>query len=138
MKSSVIAGILVRLLAAGRNRVVGGRSGGAARQTLEGDAREDEDAACDLEGVERLVEENQREEDREEGLQVAEERGTRGAHPVDRREPEDVREEERPDHRVTEPEPDLPPERELLVMDLRDRGERERRPADREDDGADA
>ena len=85
MKSSVMAGILVRLLAGGRNRLVGGRGGGAARQSLEGDAREDEDAACDLERVERLVEEDECEEDREEGLQVAEQGGARRTHAVDRR-----------------------------------------------------
>ena len=75
--------------------------------------------------------------DGEERLQVREERRARRADAVDRREPEDVREEERPDHRVAEAEPDLPAEREVLLAELRDADERERHPADREHERAD-
>ena len=53
-------------------------------------------------------------------LKVAEQRGARRADAVDRREPEDVREEERADHGVAEAEPDLPAEVEVLGADLRD------------------
>ena len=60
-----------------------------------------------------------------------------GADAVDRREPEDVRQEERPDHGVAEAEPDLPAEGELLLAELRDADERERHPADREHERAD-
>ena len=88
--------------------------------------------------MQRLGQENQREHDREERLQVCEERRPRRADPVDRREPEDVGEEERPDHRVAEAEPDLPAEGgEVLVADLRDADERERHPADCEHERAD-
>src|SRR5579862_7633574 len=115
----------------------GGSGRSPVPETLERDAREDEDAAHDLEGVEGLREQDEREEDREERLQVAEERGSRGPDTVDRREPEDVREEQRADDRVAEAEPRFPAEGEVLRRELRDADERERDPADREHEGAD-
>ena len=60
-----------------------------------------------------------------------------GADPVDGREPEDVREEERPDHGVGEAEPDRPREGEVLAAELRDAHQGERHPAEREHDRAD-
>src|SRR5581483_804133 len=109
----------------------------APPQALERDPGGDRGGAGELEAVERLREQDDREEHREERLDGGEERGPRGPDARDRREPEDVREEQRPDHRVAEPEPDLPAEREGFVAEL-DRGERgERHPADREDEGAD-
>src|SRR5205823_14002660 len=78
------------------------------------------------------------EEDREERLEVAEEPGPRRAHPVDGGEPEDVGQEQRPDDGVAEAEPYLPAERELLLPELGNADERERHPADREHERADA
>ena len=52
------------------------------------------------------------------------------ADPVDGGEPEDVREEERPDDGVGEAEPDRSREGEVLAAELRDAHERERHPAD--------
>src|SRR5690242_13931060 len=106
----------------------GGTRGPAPPQPLVRDAREDEDAACDLERMEALPEQDNREEDREERLQVVEQSRARGADAVDRREPQDVREEERPDDCVAEAEPDLPPERERLVCELRRRERGKRHP----------
>src|SRR5437868_10927772 len=104
---------------------------------FERDSGEDQDAAGDLEWMQRLREKDEREEDGEERLQVAEERRARRPDAVDRGEPEDVGEEERADHRVAEAEPDLPTEREVLRRHLRDADERERDPPDREHESAD-
>src|SRR5581483_372889 len=127
MKSSAIGRILV---GARRDRFRRLRRG-PAREALERDPGEDQHAARDLEGAERLVQQEEREEDGEERLQVAEERGPRGADAVDRGEPEDVREEERADDGIAEPEPHLPAERELLLAELRARDGGERDPAER-------
>src|SRR5690348_18237611 len=78
---------------------------------FERDSGEDQDAAGDLEWVQRLREQDEREEDGEERLQVPEERRTRRPDAVDRGEPEDVGQEEGADNRVAEAEPDLPAER---------------------------
>src|ERR1700758_5361686 len=79
------------------------------------DPREDEDSTRDLERAKALAEQDEREEDGEERLQVREEGRSRGPDSVDRGEPEDVREEESPDDRVAEAEPHLPAEGEGLV-----------------------
>src|SRR5689334_21099199 len=104
---------------------------------FERDSGEDQDAAGDLEWVQRLREQDEREEDGEERLQVPEERRTRRPDAVDRGEPEDVGQEEGADNRVAEAEPDLPAEREMLRRHLRDADERKRDPAHREHEGAD-
>src|SRR4051794_23533686 len=94
-------------------------------EALERDSREDQHAPDDLESAERLREEKEREDDREERLHVREERRPGRADAIDRGEPEDVREKERADDGVAEPEPHLPPERELLLAQLVDARERE-------------
>src|SRR5947209_4364070 len=104
---------------------------------FERDPREDQDSPGDLEGMQRLREQDEREEDGEERLEVAEERRARRPDAVDRGEPEDVGEEERADHRVAEAEPDLPPESEVLRRHLRDAHQRERDPPDCEHERAD-
>src|SRR5438128_1008834 len=81
---------------------------------LEIDPREDQQPAGDLERMERLGEQDEREEDAEERLEVVDDHGPRGADARDGREPEDVREEERADDRVREAEPGERPEVELL------------------------
>src|SRR6266568_411855 len=87
---------------------LGATSGPWLPQPLVRNPGEDEDAAGDFERVQDLAEQDEREEDREERLQVPEQRGARGADAVDRCEPENVREEERAYHRVAEAEPDIP------------------------------
>src|SRR6266567_794274 len=104
MKSSAIARILFPRR---RNR-------SPPPEALERDPGEDEDASRDLQRMQRLRQQDEREEDGEERLQVAEQRRARRPDAVDRGEPEDVREKERADHRVGEAEPDLPAEREVL------------------------
>src|ERR1700746_997721 len=86
---------------------------------LVGDSREDEHAPDDLEPVDRLGEDQEREEHAEERPHVVEDRRPCGAYPVDGREPEDVREEERSDDGVRKAEPDPAREGELLALDLR-------------------
>src|SRR3954470_20199885 len=111
MKSSAMAAI-VRLF--GRDDQLSR----AMPDSLEGNAREDQEAAGDFHRVQGLGEQNQREEDREERLQVREERSAGHADDVDRPEPEDVREKERPDDRVRERDPDERLEVERLMHDL--------------------
>src|SRR4051794_25856232 len=123
MKSSAMGSMLFRQ--AWRRR-----RGLLPQTPLEVDPDEDEDAAGDLERVERLGEQDEREEDAEERLEVVDDHGPRGADPGDGGEPEDVREEERPDDRVREAEPRESAEVELLARDLRDRDGRERQPAE--------
>src|SRR2546423_9235869 len=105
-------------------------------EPFERDPGEHQDAARDLERVQRLGEQDEREEDREERLQVAEERRARRPDAVDRGEPEDVGEEERADHRVAEAEPHLPAEGEVMRRHLRDADGRWRDPPDRENASA--
>src|SRR4051794_1539531 len=99
MKSSAMAAI-VRLF--GRDDQLPR----AVPDSLEGDPRKDQEAAGDFHRVQGLGEQDEREEDGEEGLQVDEERGARCADDVDRREVEEVRQEERADDGEGEPEPD--------------------------------
>src|SRR5206468_1586415 len=80
---------------------------------LEVDPDEDEDAAGDLERAERLREQGEREEHTEERLEVVHDHSPRRADARDGREPEDVRQEERPDDRVGEADPRERPEVEL-------------------------
>src|SRR5262249_60934119 len=82
--------------------------------SLENDSRCDRDPADDLPAAESLTEEQERKEDREERLERREERCARRPDPIDRREPQNVREEERADDRETEREPYLPVEAEVL------------------------
>ena len=91
----------------------------------------------DLPAVEVLREEEQREHDREEGLEVREERRARRPDAVDRGEPEDVREEERADDGEGEGEPGRRAEIEVLLEHLRQADDRERDPAEREHERAD-
>src|SRR5579859_5011175 len=79
-----------------------------AANPLEHDPGEDQDAAHDLQRMQRLGEQEDREHDREERLQVPEQRRARGPDSVDRGEPEDVGEEERADDGVPEAEPHEP------------------------------
>src|SRR5579884_709008 len=104
MKSSAMARLCRGLLAFDRGAV------DVVPVALERDPGEDEHAARELERAQALAEQDEREEDGEERLQVREQRRARGPDAVDRREPEDVRQEERPDDGVTEAEPDLPAE----------------------------
>src|SRR6476659_9651887 len=98
MKSSAMPSMLF-----GRGQRRGDRP--VAQAPLEVDPDEDQDAADDLERMERLGEQKQREQDAEERLEVVDDDGPRRANALDRREPEDVREEERPDDGVREAEP---------------------------------
>src|SRR5436305_14610747 len=111
MKSSVMAEVWPKSLPSGSHRIRGSR---APRDSLEGDSGEDQHASRDLEHAQRLREQNQREEHGKERLQVRKERRARRTDAVDRREPENVREEQRADNCVTEAEPHLPAEREAL------------------------
>ena len=70
------------------------------------------ETAGDLHRVQRLRQQDEREERRRRTAGGSRRATHATADAVDRREPEDVREEERPDHRVAEAEPDLPAERE--------------------------
>ena len=78
---------------------------GQALGALEHDSRADRDGAHDLPAVQMLAQDHEGEEDGEEGLHVREQRGARRADAVDGRKPEDVGEEQRPDHGVREADP---------------------------------
>src|SRR4029077_50227 len=69
------------------------------------DSREDEHAPDDLEPVDRLGEDQEREEPAKKRLHVVEDRARCCAAPVDVRDPEDVLEEERADDGVRKAEP---------------------------------
>src|SRR6478735_333501 len=98
MKSSAMPCMLFRCGERRRDRVM-------PHPPLEVEPDEDQDAAEDLERVERLGEQEQREENAEERLEVVDDHRPRRADAFDGREPEDVREEERPHDRVREAEP---------------------------------
>src|SRR5215472_9512412 len=102
----------------------------AAAHPLEDDAGEDPDRPDQLVAIEVLAEDDQREHDREERLQVREQRRARRPDAADRREPEDVRQEERPDHRVCESKPGVDAEVEALARGLRGAGDGQRDPAE--------
>src|SRR5436305_14245770 len=70
------------------------------------DADRDQRRARELQRMQRLSEEDDGEEHAAERLRIREERRARWADLPDRRKPEQVREDERPDDRVDEPDPD--------------------------------
>src|SRR5579862_4158258 len=110
----------------------------ALPHALEDDADRDCGATGDLPSVQLFGEEHEREEDGEERLQVREQGRTGRPDAVDRREPEDVGQEERPDHRVGERDPHQRAEvAEALRGELRDADEYQREPAERQHDCAD-
>src|SRR5204862_7333229 len=72
----------------------------------EDDPRRDQDPAGDLQRRDRLGQDQEREDRAEEGLEVRVEGGPRRADAVDGVEPEQVRQEERAEHRERVSEPD--------------------------------
>src|SRR5258707_3781802 len=106
MKSSAMGSMLFRRRERRCDRAM-------PQSPLEEDPDEDQDTAGDLERMKRLGEQEQREEDAEERLEVVHDHGPRGSDARDGREPEDVREEERADDRVPEAEPLERPDVEL-------------------------
>ena len=106
----------------------------AARQE---DPAADQDAADDLEPRHRLLEQHEREDRRDERLQVRDERRARRPDAVDGLEPEDVREHERPERRVDEADPHERAEVERLMRRLREARRCDGDPADREHERAD-
>src|SRR3954470_12079291 len=110
------------------------RRPGSSPARREGDPACDRDSADDLHGRNRLREQDERDDRREERLQVREERCARRAHAVDRREPEQVGDHERPEHGEREPDPDERAEVVALVGELlRPRQGEQRRHGEQED-----
>src|SRR5688572_14765078 len=92
----------------------GGSLAGCGRGTSPAcgeDPDRDQHTAGQLEQPERLGQEHDRDRRREEGLQVRGERRARRPDALERAEPEDVGENERPEGREEEKPPDLPAER---------------------------
>ena len=79
----------------------------------------DERAAGELERVERLGEQDDGDRGGEERLEVCRERRARRPDPVERPEPELVRQDERAERREDEQRPDLPAEVPVLIGELR-------------------
>ncbi len=96
-------------------RLISLRPGSLPPGAVEDDPAGDRDGADDLPAVQVLAQDQEREENGEERLHVREQRRARRADAVDRGEPEDVRQEQRPDDREREPEPGRPAEVKPLV-----------------------
>ena len=105
------------------------RPRGPPPAALEHDPGEDRHAAEPLEPVQVLGEDQGREDRGDERLDVREQRRPRRPDPVDGGEPEDVRQEQRPDDREREADPDEVAERRVVLVGDLGRAEREERNA---------
>jgi hypothetical protein len=85
----------------------------------EDERQPDRQASGDLQPRQLLGQQHDREEGGQEGLEVRHERRARRADPLDRREPEEVREHQWADHREGEPDPHERLEVPVLIEQLR-------------------